>query len=106
MVETRDIEYTADDRAMIGRLAVPDGEGPRPGVLIAHEGPGLDDYQKDRAARFAELGYVAFALDYQGGGTPLVDRDEMMARLGTLWEDPERIRALAGAGLELLLAEP
>jgi dienelactone hydrolase len=30
----------------------------------------------------------------------------MMTRLGALWEDPDRTRALAGAGLEVLLAEP
>lgn len=103
---SKDIEYPADGLTMIGRLALPDVQGPRPGVLIAHEGLGLDDYQKSRAERFAELGYVAFALDYQGGGKPLADRDEMTTRLGALWEDPERTRALAGAGLEVLLAEP
>jgi dienelactone hydrolase len=103
---SRDIEYPADGLMMVGHLALPDLQGPRPGVLIAHEGLGLDDYQKSRAERFAELGYVAFALDYQGGGKPLADRGEMTARLGALWEDPERTRALAGAGLEVLLAEP
>src|SRR6266511_6149677 len=106
MVMIRDIEYAGDGSTMIGRLALPEGEGRRPAVLIAHEGLGLDDYQKSRAERFAELGYVAFALDYQGGGKPLADLDEMRARLGALWEDPERARALAGAGLEVLLAEP
>lgn len=101
-----DIEYAADGSTMIGRLAVPDVEGPRPGVLIAHEGLGLDDYQKRRTERFAGLGYVAFALDYHGGGEPLADRDEMTARLGALSESPERMRALAGAGLEVLLGQP
>ena len=91
---------------MVGRLALPDGEGKRPAVLIAHEGGGLDDYQKSRASRLAGLGYVAFALDYHGGGKPLADRDEMMARNGELWKEPERIRALAGAGVEVLLSEP
>jgi dienelactone hydrolase len=74
--------------------------------LIAHEGGGLDDYQKRRAERFANLGYVAFALDYHGGGRPLTDRDEMAARCQALWSEPERIRALAGAGLEVLVGEP
>jgi dienelactone hydrolase len=106
MVTTRDIEYTADGSTMIGRLALPDGEGERAAVLIAHEGLGLDDYQKSRAERFARLGYVAFALDYHGDGKPLADMDEMRTRLGVLWETPERTRALAGAGLDVLLAEP
>src|SRR5207249_3496304 len=105
MVATTDIEYHVDALTMIGRLALPDGDERRPAVLIAHEGNGLDDLQKDRAARFAELGYVAFALDYHGGGTPLDDRDAMMMRIQALWENPERTRALAGAGLAVLLAE-
>ncbi|HTE65664.1 MAG TPA: dienelactone hydrolase family protein, partial [Candidatus Binatia bacterium] len=88
---------------MIGRLALPEGDDQRPAVLIAHEGGGLDDYQKGRAERFAELGYVAFALDYHGGGKPLADEDEIMARCQALWNEPDRIRALAGAGLQVLL---
>jgi len=106
MVRTSDIDYAADGGTMIGRLALPEGEGKRPAVLIAHEGGGLDDYQKSRAERFANLGYVAFALDYHGGGTPLTSRDEMSARCQALWNEPERIRALAGAGLEVLVGEP
>ena len=106
MVTTQDIEYDAGGTVMVGRLALPDGEGGRPAVLIAHEGPGLDDYQKDRATTFAELGYVAFALDYHGGGKVLADRDEMMTRLAQLSADPDRIRALGQAGLEVLLREP
>ena len=106
MVTIRDVEYDAFGTVMIGRLALPDGEGVRPAVLIAHEGPGLDDYQKDRVGRFAELGYVAFALDYHGGGKVLADRDEMMTRLGELSSNPDRVRALGNAGLEVLLREP
>lgn len=106
MVSTTDVTYEVDGRSMIGRLALPDGEDRRPGILLAHEGPGLDDYQRERARRFAELGYVAFALDYHGGGGLMADRAEMMARLDALWEDSERIRGLGRAGLDVLLAEP
>lgn len=105
-METKDIEYRADGARLVGRLALPAGEGQRPAVLIAHEGPGLDDEQKRRAERYAALGYVAFALDYHGGGKPLASRDEMNARLGDLMSNPARTRALATAGLEVLLAEP
>jgi dienelactone hydrolase len=106
MTIVSDIEYQADGRTMIGRLAVPDGEGQRPAVLIAHEGPGLDEHQRNRADQLAELGYVAFALDYQGGGVSMTDREAMMARLDQLWHDPARTRELAGAGLKILLDQP
>jgi dienelactone hydrolase len=106
MVTTRDVKYSADGTVMVGRLALPEGAAKRPAILIAHEGPGLDDEQRGRAQALAELGYVAFALDYHGGGRWLSDRDEMMTRLGVLGGAPERTRALARGGLDVLLSEP
>jgi dienelactone hydrolase len=107
MVTTRDISYEADGRTMIGMLAVPDGDGLRPGILVCHEGPGLDDHAKGIAVRLAEeLGYVAFALDYHGDGQPITDRDQMMARIGEFRADPARARAVGLAGLDVLCAEP
>ncbi len=106
MATTRDISYGADGRTMIGTLALPEGTGRRPGVLVSHEGPGLDDHARARAVRLAdELGYVAFALDYHGGGQPLGDRDQMMARIGEFRADPLRVRAIGTAGLDVLLGE-
>ena len=106
MVTTRDISYEADGRTMVGFLALPDGTDRRPGVLVSHEGPGLDDHARSRAVRLAEeLGYVAFALDYHGDGRPVEDRAQMMARIGELRADPPRARAMATAGLDVLCAE-
>ena len=101
-----DIEYEAEGLQLIGQLAVDDQvEGPRPAVLVCHEGPGLDDHAKQRALRLAGLGYVAFALDYHGGGKP-VPMDQVMARLGPLMGDPVKTRSLGQAGLEVLLRQP
>jgi dienelactone hydrolase len=100
-----DIEYTVGGSRMIGHLAIDDGRpGSRPGVLVCHEGPGLDEHAKGRAERLAGLGYAAFALDYHGEGKPL-ERDDMMGRLGALMDDPDKIRELATAGLAILLAQ-
>jgi dienelactone hydrolase len=105
-VRIEDIEYEADGLRLIGHLAVDDSTtDQRPAILVAHEGPGLDDHAKGRAERLAQLGYVAFALDYNGEGKPL-PMDEMMARLGSLMGDASRIRALGQAGLDILLAQP
>jgi dienelactone hydrolase len=107
MARTRDISYEADARTMVGTLALPNGNDQRPGVLVSHEGPGLDDHARAVAARLAdELGYVAFALDYHGDGKPLENRDEMMARIGEFRADPLRARAIGEAGLDVLRAEP
>jgi dienelactone hydrolase len=104
MVTARDVEYTVDG-TMIGWLALPDGTGQRPGVLIAHEANGLDEFQQTRPERLAELGYVAFAVDYHGGRRVYSDPQEMFARLDEL-ADLDHVRALGRAGLDVLLAEP
>jgi carboxymethylenebutenolidase len=50
-----------------GHLALPDGPGPHPGVVVIHEAYGLNDNIKDISARFAEQGYAALAVDLFGG---------------------------------------
>lgn len=103
---SRTVTYEGDGLTLTGRMAIPDGTGPFPGVLIGHEGPGLDPLQLARADELAELGYVGFALDYHGPHAPFADRSHMMARLDELTSDPDRTRTLATAALDVLTAEP
>jgi dienelactone hydrolase len=104
-MRVEDIEYEADGMTMRGRLAVDEArDGPRPAVLLCHEGPGLDDNVKERAERLAALGYVAFALDCHGGGRVL-HGEEMMERISALFGDPDRFRGLGFAGLDVLHAQ-
>ncbi|MEA2671208.1 MAG: hypothetical protein QOG45_1428, partial [Chloroflexota bacterium] len=91
---------------MVGRLAVPDGKGTRPAVLIAPEANGLDEHQRSRAERLAELGYVALALDYHGGGRVYSERVEMMVGIGALGSDLDGLRGVGRAGLDARLAVP
>jgi carboxymethylenebutenolidase len=44
-------------------LALPDGEGRYPGVVVVHEAFGLNDNIRDICRRFAEEGYVALGVD-------------------------------------------
>ena len=50
-----------------GYLALPDGAGPHPGVVVIHEAYGLNENIKDIARRFADEGYAALAVDLFGG---------------------------------------
>lgn len=46
-----------------GYAALPDGDGPHPGVVVIHEAYGLNDGIKDITRRFADKGYAALAVD-------------------------------------------
>lgn len=103
MIELVPIRYGGDGVALTGYLA--DGSGGRraPGVLVAHEGGGLGRHTKERARRLAELGYVAFALDYYGEEDPPLDR--AMALGKALRGDRPLFRSRLQAGLDVLTAQ-
>jgi dienelactone hydrolase len=92
------------DVVLTGYLADGSRGRPVPGVLVAHEGGGLGRHTKQRALRLAELGYIAFALDYYGEEDPPLDR--AMALGKALRHDRPRFRARLIAGLEVLTAQP
>ena len=48
-------------------LALPEGKGPHPGVVVIHEAFGLNDHMRDVARRFAAEGYAALAVDLFSG---------------------------------------
>jgi dienelactone hydrolase len=106
-LKTQDIEYHADGARLVGYLAVDDTRsGKRPGVLVAPEGGGLVELTKTIARRLAELGYVAFAMDYYGDGKPLSDRNEIMPRITAFMAEPSTIRARAAEALAVLARQP
>ena len=77
----------------------------RPGVLVVHGGAGLDDHAKNRARRFAELGYVAFACDMYGEGIA-GSRERIMACINELRAEPDRLPRRANAGIDVLKSHP
>jgi carboxymethylenebutenolidase len=62
---TRDLERTELKGG--GYLALPDGTGPHPGVVVIHEAYGLNDNIRDITRRFADRGYAALAVDLFSG---------------------------------------
>jgi dienelactone hydrolase len=106
MIKTSVLTYEADGVRMMGYLALDDARsGARPAVLIAPEAPGLDDYNRERCRRMAEIGFVALALDFNGEGFVFTDRERMMASLQSFMAEPLRIRARAEAALAALKSQ-
>jgi dienelactone hydrolase len=105
-MKTTDIEYRVADKRFVGYLAVDETRsGRRPGVLLAPEGLGLGDLCKAFARKLADLGYVAFAMDYYGDGQ-LAEMAQIMERIGALTADPPQIRVIAKAALDVLASQP
>ncbi|MER6259769.1 dienelactone hydrolase family protein [Streptomyces sp. NPDC059688] len=104
-VTTRPVQYLADGLTMIGHLALPAGSDRRPAVLVGPEGMGLSDVERRRADALAELGYVALAFDLHGGRY-LEDPQQMLARCMPLLADPDRMRGIGHAALDVIRAEP
>ncbi len=105
-MNTESITYEVAGVTYMGYLARPARADRRPGILICHEGSGLGPQVKERAHQLAELGYVAFAVDYLGGGQVMADMASMMAKLGQLRGHPDHVRALGRAGLAVLAGRP
>ena len=53
--------------------AVPDGTGPFPGVVVAHDCFGLNPHAKGIANRLAGAGFYALAPNFYGGPTSVAD---------------------------------
>lgn len=65
----RHVHYFDGNEDTRGYLAVPEGEGPFPAVILIHEWNGLVDRIRQTADAFAEHGYIALAADLYGGRT-------------------------------------
>jgi dienelactone hydrolase len=105
-MKVEEIAYEVGGTRYVGTLFVDEARAEtRPGVLLCHEGPGVSDVCKGFARQLAELGYVAYAMDYHGGGQP-VDMGQAMQKIMGWMADPSGIRAIATAALKVLTDQP
>lgn len=78
----------------------------RPGVLVVHEGLGLNEHAMERARMIAGLGYVALAADMFGDRRQARNLEEARALIGELRDDPAKLRARGRAAIATLAALP
>lgn len=92
--------YEVDDVRLTGFLADGTSGFAAPGILVAHEAPGLTAHVKERARMLAERGYIALALDMYGQvDLPIEKAREQSSRL---MSDAALMRRRARAALDLL----
>ena len=105
-ITTQQLTYSDADTKLNGIFFWDESQpAKRPGALIVHGGAGLDDHAKNRARRFAELGYAAFACDMYGEGVA-GSRERIMACINELRSDPNKLPQRATAGLNALRSHP
>jgi carboxymethylenebutenolidase len=74
MAEVRTESITYGASRLSGFLALPEGKGPFPGLVVIHEWWGRNDQIKAVTADFARAGYAALAVDlYRGAVTASFD---------------------------------
>ncbi|HYL63818.1 MAG TPA: dienelactone hydrolase family protein [Candidatus Methylomirabilis sp.] len=66
-VKTETVTYKSGNETVSGFLALPNGGGRHPGLVVIHEWWGLNEQIKDEAEKFAGEGYVALAVDLYRG---------------------------------------
>jgi dienelactone hydrolase len=99
-MELQPIQYEVGGKSFTGYLADGSNGRPCPGVLVAHEGGGLTDHAKERARMLADLGRVAFAMDYYGQtGLPIAEAQVLLRELR---DDLETLRARVRAAFEIV----
>jgi carboxymethylenebutenolidase len=66
-VKTQVVQYKSGDESVSGFLALPEGKGPFPAIIVIHEWWGLNDWVKTNAKKFADKGYLVLAVDLYRG---------------------------------------
>lgn len=105
-IKTREIQYTAQDGSqLIGYFAAPESDTPVPGVIVAPEWWGRNDYTEQRARELAEHGYAALAIDMYGDKKVTTASDQAYEWMMQTFEDPDTIVNRATAALTTLATQ-
>src|SRR5437773_4541182 len=77
----RMVSYPSGAETVSGYLALPQGAGKRPAIVVIQEWWGLNDFIKGKAEAFARQGYAALAVDlYRGKVTADADTAHQLMR--------------------------
>lgn len=93
-IHKENIQYKDGNTELEGFIAYDESIGnSRPGILVAPEYWGLNDYAKMRCEMLAKLGYVAFAADIYGKGVVAKTSEEASKYAGIYRNDRNLMRS-------------
>jgi carboxymethylenebutenolidase len=100
---SKDVSYKSGDETVHALLYTPEGKGPFPGIVVVHEWWGLTDWVKGQAAKLADQGYAALAVDLYRGkvGTTPEEAHEIMRGV-----PEDRVKRDLEAAFQFLAAQP
>jgi len=79
--KTETVTFKSGNDTVSGYLALPEGGGKHPAVLVIHEWWGPNDWVKEQAQKYAAQGYVALAVDlYRGKSASTPDEAHVLMR--------------------------
>lgn len=79
--KTQTVSFKSGDETVSAYLALPEGAGRHPAVIVIHEWWGLNDWVKEQAQNLAQEGYVALAVDlYRGKSATTSDEAHELSR--------------------------
>ncbi len=80
-VKTETVSYKSGTETVSGYIALPEGAGKHPAIIVIHEWWGLNDWVKEQAQNYAAQGYVALAVDlYRGKVATTPDEAHILMR--------------------------
>ena len=105
-IKTETVVYKDGETILEGFLAYnPKLSSLRPGILVVHQWMGLSDFEKAKARKLAEFGYVAFAVDIYGKGVRPKDRGEAGAQARKYRGNAALYRSRLAAAHKALIAK-
>ena len=96
--------YSDDDTVCEGTIVLPDGDGPHPAVLIAHNWSGQTAADDEVARRLAAMGYAGIAIDVYGKGVRGDPMGDNSALMGPFMADRAMLRRRLFAAIDAAAA--
>ena len=103
MIVTKKIEYYDGTTLLEGFYAYDETiSEKRPGILVAHDWSGRNEFACQKAEKLAGLGYIGFAIDMYGKGKFGKTKDEKMALISPLMQDRKKLQNRISAAFETI----